>query len=126
MGTSDSSGQRQIRRDGWTIERQLAFLDSLVRTRSVARSARSVGMSRESAYRLRARPQNGLLAAQWDRILASAPRRPETQCNRSDKSHAARRFQALLAALRQGKSAKGHETDEADAPPSSLDPARRS
>ncbi len=57
----------KIRRDGWTAERQLRFLDALGRTRSVSRAAASVGMSRESAYRLRGR--NPLFAALWDRAL---------------------------------------------------------
>jgi len=66
---------RKTRRDGWTATRQLGFLDALVGTRSVTRAAASVGMSRESAYRLRARDQGGLFAALWDRVaqLQSAP-----------------------------------------------------
>lgn len=57
------------RHDGWTPERQLAFLAALSLTRSVTRSAAVVGMSRESAYRLRARPHGALFAARWDQIL---------------------------------------------------------
>lgn len=70
------------RRDGWTAERQLVFLDTLARTRSVSRAARAAGMSRESAYRLRARDPNGLFAAAWDRALRSgrpAPTRREVE-----------------------------------------------
>jgi hypothetical protein len=59
----------KIRRDGWTPERQLGFLDALARTRSVTAAATSVGMSRESAYRLRARLAGGLFALLWDRAL---------------------------------------------------------
>jgi len=59
-----------VRRDGWTPHRQLVFLDMLARTGSVTRSARAAGMSRESAYRLRARNPDGLFAAAWDRALA--------------------------------------------------------
>ena len=44
--------QPRVRRDGWTPERQLRFLDVLGRTRSVTKAARAAGMSRESAYRL--------------------------------------------------------------------------
>lgn len=61
---------RPARHDGWTPQRQLDFLDALARTRSVARSARAAGMSREGAYRLRARDPHGLFAAAWDRALA--------------------------------------------------------
>ena len=59
----------QCRRDGWTAERQLRFLDALSRTRSVTRAAKVAGMSRESAYRFRARRDGALFAAAWDRIL---------------------------------------------------------
>lgn len=60
---------RAIRRDGWTGERQLAFLAILSRTGSVAKAAAAVGMSRESAYRLRARPAGALFALQWDHAV---------------------------------------------------------
>ena len=63
----------RTRRGRWTLERQLAFLDALVRTRNVTKAARAAGMSRESAYRMRNRSDNGLFAMLWDRILASPP-----------------------------------------------------
>ena len=59
----------KIRRDGWTSARQLAFLAALARTRSVTRAAAFADMSRESAYRLRERPQGALFAALWDQAL---------------------------------------------------------
>lgn len=59
------------RRDGWTPARQLAFLEILARTRSVTAAARSVGMSREGAYRLRRRADAGLFAATWDRAMGA-------------------------------------------------------
>ena len=62
---------RRIRRDGWTAERQIGFLAALADTRSVTRAAASAGMSRESAYRLRARRDCILFAALWDRALAT-------------------------------------------------------
>ena len=62
------------RRDGWTAERQLRFLDTLGRTRSVTTAARAAGMSRESAYRLRARPAAALFALLWDRAMQPLPR----------------------------------------------------
>ena len=71
MGRSESRSQhRKTRCDGWTVERQLAFLTALSRTRSVIKAARAVGMSRESAYRLRGRAE--LFAALWDRAFAPA------------------------------------------------------
>jgi hypothetical protein len=70
MSAPDSS---KIRRDGWTPERQLRFLDTLAETRSVTRAAESAGMSRESAYRLRDRGIGALFAALWDRALTPEP-----------------------------------------------------
>jgi hypothetical protein len=64
---------RKIRRDGWTPERQLRFLDALVRTRSIASAAASAGMSRESAYRLRDRRDGALFGLLWDHALAPEP-----------------------------------------------------
>ncbi len=60
----------RIRSDGWTPERQLRFLDALTHTRSVTKAAAAVGMSREGAYRLRARSEGALFGALWDRALA--------------------------------------------------------
>ncbi len=65
---------RKTRRDGWTVERQIAFLDALVSTRSVATAAASAGISRESAYRLRRRPDGALFAALWDKAMCPASR----------------------------------------------------
>lgn len=74
MRTSDSTSTRKssppIRHDGWSAERQLTFLKALARTSSVTRAAAAAGMSRESAYRLRARAAGALFAAAWDRTLA--------------------------------------------------------
>ena len=60
------------RRDGWIVRRQLRFLDMLDRTRCVTRAAAAAGLSRKSAYRLRARADGALFAALWDRAI-SAP-----------------------------------------------------
>ena len=59
------------RSDGWTADRQLVFLETLAVTRSVSVAAKSAGMSRESAYRLRRRPGAGLFAAAWDRAMGA-------------------------------------------------------
>lgn len=69
-----------VRHDGWTVCRQLDFLEALARTGSVTLSARAVGMSRESAYRLRGRPHAALFAAAWGRAIGAgrpAPSRAE-------------------------------------------------
>lgn len=53
------------RHDGWSGEKRLAFIVTLRRTRNVTRAAAAAGMSRESAYRLRARPSAAEFAAAW-------------------------------------------------------------
>ena len=58
------------RRDGWTVHRQCGFLAQLYLTGSVREAARRVGMSRASAYRLRARAGAEGFAAAWDHVLA--------------------------------------------------------
>ena len=60
---------QRTRRDGWTAERQLRFLDGLAVTRSVSSAAAAAGMSRESAYRLRNRSDGSLFALLWDRAI---------------------------------------------------------
>ena len=44
----------RTRRDGWTIERQADFLGMLAETGSVIGACEAVGISRKSAYQLRA------------------------------------------------------------------------
>lgn len=55
------------RRDGWTPERQLAFILRLALLGGVSAAATAVGMSRESAYRLRDHPEAESFAAAWDK-----------------------------------------------------------
>ena len=57
------------RRDGWTAERQSAFLSALAATLCVDRAARAAGLSRESAYRLRRHPQAQSFVTAWDEIM---------------------------------------------------------
>lgn len=64
----------RYRADGWTPMRQADFLGHLAETWCVVRAAAYVGKSRESAYRLRAKPGADSFAAAWDAILAE-PRR---------------------------------------------------
>jgi hypothetical protein len=54
----------------WTPDRQCLFLHWLERTRSATEAAEKAGLSRESAYRLRARDRGGLFALMWDDIMA--------------------------------------------------------
>jgi hypothetical protein len=98
------------RRDGWTIRRQFAFLDALVRTGSVIAAASAAGMSRESAYRLRRRASAALFAAAWDRAL---------------EGHSRVKFGADLSPRARGgfpaKSTKGHKVND---PPDATHNAR--
>lgn len=57
------------RADGWTRDKQVAFIEALGATGCVATAARSVGMCRESAYRLRARPDAAGFRAAWEAAL---------------------------------------------------------
>jgi hypothetical protein len=73
-----STPPTSTRHHGWTADRQLRFLDALGRTRSVTTAARAAGMSRESAYRFRARPAAALFALLWDRAMQPPPARFES------------------------------------------------
>ncbi|HCW62006.1 MULTISPECIES: hypothetical protein [Sphingobium] len=57
------------RHDGWTRRTQQRFIDALGALGSVGQAARAVGMTRASAYRLRARPGADSFAAAWDQAL---------------------------------------------------------
>jgi hypothetical protein len=46
----------RYRHDGWTAERQIAFIEKLADCGSIGAAARHVGMSRESVRQLRRRP----------------------------------------------------------------------
>jgi hypothetical protein len=61
------------RRDGWTPERQRAFIAALAETRSATGAARAVGMTREGAYQLRAKAGAASFAAAWEAALAKPP-----------------------------------------------------
>jgi len=50
----------------WTRPKLAAFLKALTLSGSVAQAARAVGMSRQSAYRLRARLGPGPVLDLWD------------------------------------------------------------
>ena len=114
--SKESAGhETRTRRDGWTAERQLRFLDALARTRSVTRAAACAGMSRESAYRLRKRRDGALFAAAWDGAMkghrlvnfARRERRGVTPANRANPPKVTKwkkctppGFQAMLGQLR--------------------------
>lgn len=61
----------KARHDGWTQERQRGFIDRLVVSGSVAKSARAVGMTPQSARNLRKRSGAASFSRAWDRALES-------------------------------------------------------
>jgi hypothetical protein len=60
---------RKYRHDGWTPERQKAFIEALADTGCVSRAARMVNMSPESAYQLRRQPGAESFRRAWDAAL---------------------------------------------------------
>lgn len=60
----------RARRDGWTPLRQAEFIGHLAETLSVTTAARRVGMSRETAYRLREHAGAESFCAAWDAALS--------------------------------------------------------
>src|SRR6187402_3247914 len=65
----------RTRRDGWTVCRQAHFLGMLAETGSVIGACEAVGISRKSAYRLRALPGAESFAAAWDLALGQPVRK---------------------------------------------------
>ncbi|NYT42029.1 hypothetical protein HZY97_14760 [Sphingomonas sp. R-74633] len=60
---------RKYRVDGWTAERQRAFIDALADTGSVKHAARRINMSPEGAYYLRRQPGAEEFRAAWTAAL---------------------------------------------------------
>lgn len=63
------------RRDGWTPERQRAFIRLLAKGLRPGRAAARLGMRRQGAYALRDRAGGESFAAAWDKAAAAAARR---------------------------------------------------
>jgi hypothetical protein len=68
------------RRDGWTPERQVAFLDALAASGCVAEACAAVGLSRQAAYALRVRPEAQQFRMGWDAALDLGIRRLADAC----------------------------------------------
>ena len=68
---------RTPRYDGWTAERQEAFLKALAACGCVRDACKAVGMSHVSAYALRARPSAIAFRKAWDAALDCAMHRLE-------------------------------------------------
>jgi hypothetical protein len=61
--------QLRPRHDGWTVERQIHFIETLAATKCVDEACRRVGMSDTSAYRLRNRPCGAAFRRAWDAAM---------------------------------------------------------
>lgn len=59
----------RARHNGWTADRQRAFLTALSETGSISDACKVAGVSPRSAYRLRARPDALSFADAWDEAL---------------------------------------------------------
>lgn len=64
-----------VRHDGWTIERQRAFIERLAECGSVTAAAESVGISKVTAYRHRRGRDGAAFRRAWDMALSAATRR---------------------------------------------------
>jgi hypothetical protein len=62
-------------RNGWTPERQAHFLGHLAETGSVSAACARVGMSRNTAYKLRRKPGAESFTAAWDAALGAPARK---------------------------------------------------
>lgn len=82
---------RQYRRNGWTPERQRAFIAALAETGCVAKVARRVGMARTRCYALRGEPGAESFCAAWDAAILVAQRR--------EREQAAALYRAFVARL---------------------------
>jgi hypothetical protein len=59
----------RLRHDGWTAERQIRYIEALAETGCVDEASRRVGMTRQSAYRLRHRECAEAFRRGWDNAL---------------------------------------------------------
>jgi hypothetical protein len=64
--TSTNTTPKPPRHDNWPLDLQAAFLRALSATHSVSEAARSVGKSRQSAYRLRSRLKGQPFDLAWE------------------------------------------------------------
>ena len=67
----------RARHDGWTAQRQIAFVEALAESACVEEAARRTGMSVASAYALRKRADAGPFRDAWDSALDMAMHRLE-------------------------------------------------
>jgi hypothetical protein len=78
------------RNDGWTVEKQYAFIEALAETGIVEDACRRVGMSRTSADKLRRRPQGAHFRRAWEISVDYAAYRIEENAHRRSRDGVAR------------------------------------
>ncbi len=66
---------KKRRKDGWSPDRQRAFIETLADTGSVATAAQTVGMSESSAYRLRRAPGAEAFDRAWSAAIDAASKK---------------------------------------------------
>jgi hypothetical protein len=71
----------RTRRDGWTVEKQIAFIEALAETGIVEHACRRVGMSRTSADELRRRPDGVHFRRAWEIAVDYASYRIEEEAH---------------------------------------------
>lgn len=74
----DPVPRERVRRNGWTADRQRLFIFALSRCGSVARAARSVGLTARGAYRLAHAPGADSFVRAWDTALQEGLSRVRT------------------------------------------------
>jgi hypothetical protein len=80
----------RARHDGWTVERQYAFIEALAETGIVEDACRRVGMSRTSADKLRRRPCGAPFRRAWQTAVDYAAHRIEETAHRRSREGVAR------------------------------------
>jgi hypothetical protein len=73
------------RHDGWTVDKQYAFIQALAETGIVEEACRRVGMSRTSADKLRSRPSGAHFRRAWQTALDYALYRVEENAHRRSR-----------------------------------------
>jgi hypothetical protein len=80
----------RARHDGWTVEKQYAFIEALAETGIVEDACRRVGMSRTAADNLRRRPKGAHFRRAWQAAIDYAAYRIEEDAHRRSRHGVAR------------------------------------
>jgi hypothetical protein len=80
----------RARCDGWTVDKQCAFIEALAETGIVEEACRRVGMSRTAADNLRRRPWGGPFRQAWQAAVDYAMHQVEESAHRRSREGVAR------------------------------------